>query len=85
MKPCELRWWRNNFTKSDYKFNKITKNIKNKTYLTVGGDEDISCIKRAKEGKNKIKNSHLTIIKGAQHNIGQEKYLKAVKKIISRV
>ena len=85
MKPSWLKWWRKNFTKSDYSFTKLAEKIGTKTYLLVGEKEDEICIHRAKDAKKKIKNSMLTIIKSGQHKIGQKEYLEALRKVINKI
>ena len=84
LKPSWVRWWRKNFKESDYSFTKIAPKIKSKTYLIVGEKEDESCIIRAKDAKKKIQDSHLSIAKGAKHKIGEQEYLEAVKRLISK-
>ena len=85
LKPAWVRWWKKNFTESDYSFTKTASKIKSKTYLIVGEKEDKSCIIRAKDAKKKIQDSHLSIAKGAEHKVGQEEYLKAIKSVISKL
>ncbi|HWC57751.1 MAG TPA: alpha/beta hydrolase [Candidatus Paceibacterota bacterium] len=85
LKQAWVKWFRRNFTQSDYSFTKLAPKIKSKTYLLVGDKEDAACLVRAKDAKRKILNSTLVIAKGAQHNIGQESYLKALKRVISKL
>jgi pimeloyl-ACP methyl ester carboxylesterase len=84
LKPQWKRWWQKNFVNSNYSFNDLVPKIKTKTYLIVGDQEHISCIKRAKDAKKRIKNSSLIIAKGAKHKMGQKEYLETVKKIIAK-
>jgi len=85
LKPAWVRWWKKNFTESDYSFTKIAQKIKTETFLIVGEKEDESCIIRARDAKKKIQDNHLSIAKGAEHKIGQEEYLKMVKNVISKI
>lgn len=86
-KPSWLKWWRKNYTESDYSFDKLAKNVKTKVYLLVGDCEDKEgfCLKRAKDAKKKIKNSSLTIIKNTKHNIYQKEYLAVIKKVVGKL
>ena len=85
MNKSDLRWWRQNFIDSDYNFNNIASNLKCEVYLVVGDKEHKSCLYRAKVSRNKIRNSHLFIAKGAQHKVGQHEYLGAIRRVISRL
>ncbi len=82
-KPSWLKWFRKNFTESDYVFNKLAPKIKSKTFLFVGDKEGPEALRRAKDAKRKIKGSKLTIIKKTKHNIGQKEYLSELNKFIS--
>jgi pimeloyl-ACP methyl ester carboxylesterase len=85
LNPEWVKWWRETFSDGDYVFTKLAKNVKVRTYLIVGGKDYVSCIRRAKDAKRKIKGSTLTIAKGAKHKISQKAYLDAVKKVIKKL
>ena len=85
LKPAWVKWWRNNFIDSDYSFTKIAPEINSKTYIVVWDKESKNCLNRARDAKKKLKNAKLIIIKGAEHNITQKKYLVVVKKLISNL
>ncbi|MDZ4231277.1 MAG: hypothetical protein U1C52_00590 [Patescibacteria group bacterium] len=85
MKPSWIRWFRKNFIESDYSFTKLAPKVKSKTYLIVGDEEDKSCLIRAKDAREKIQDSKLSIAKGAKHKIGQREYLETVKRVISKL
>lgn len=85
LKPTWVKWFRKNFAKSDYSFFNLVPEIKTKVYLIVGDMEGDSCLIRARDAHNKIEDSHLLVVKGAKHKIGQKEYLEAVRKIISRL
>ncbi len=85
LKPSWIKWFRKNFVESDYSFTKLAPKVKTKTYLIVGDKEHKACMTRAKDAKKKLSDSHLTIAKGAEHKIGQEEYLKTIKKVISKL
>jgi esterase/lipase len=85
LKPAWVKWWRKNFTESDYSFTKLAGKVRSKTYLIVGDKEDKSSLNRVKDAKKKILNSSLIIAKGAKHKIGQAEYLTAVKRVISKL
>ncbi len=85
LNPSWLRWWRKNFTESDYSFTEFARKIKRKTHLIVGDKEGDECLRRAKDAKRKLINSSLTIVKGAQHNINQKEYQEQVAYIIAKL
>lgn len=80
-----VRWFRKNFTESDYSFAKLAPKVKSKTFLVVGDKEDKSCLARAKDARRRLLNSSLIVAKGAKHNIGQKEYLSAVRRVISKI
>lgn len=85
MKPSWAKWFRENFTESDYSFTKLAPKIKSQTFLVVGEKEDISCLVRAKDAEKKLSDGQLIIAKGAMHKIGQKEYLETVQKVISKL
>lgn len=68
-----------------YGFNKIAKGVKCRTILVAGAKEYAELLRRVKAAKRKIKNSNLILIKEAHHNISQIEYLKALRKVISKI
>jgi dipeptidyl aminopeptidase/acylaminoacyl peptidase len=87
-KPAWVKWWKKNFTESDYSFAKLAPKIKTPTSFLVGSEEGTGwgdSVKRAKDGKKLISNSTLKVIKGAKHNIRQKEYLEALEKFISKL
>jgi alpha/beta superfamily hydrolase len=80
-----LKWFKKNFTESIYSFDKIVRGIKNKAYLIVGDKEDKSSLLRTRDARKKIKDSSLTMAKGAKHNINQKEYLSAIKRVIYKI
>jgi dienelactone hydrolase len=85
LRPAWVRWWKKNIMDSNYSFAKLAATVAQETYVIVGREEDISCIRRAKDAKRKIRNSSLLIAKGAKHKIGQKEYLAAVEKVIAKL
>ena len=85
LKASWVKWFRKNFTESDYSFTKLAPKVKSRTYLIVGDKEDRACLVRAKGARNDIADSSLSIAKGAEHKIGQKEYLATVEKVISRL
>lgn len=85
LKASWVRWFRKNFIESDYSFAKLAPKVKSPTYLIVGDKEDKACLVRARDAKKKLPDSSLSIAKGAEHKIGQEEYLVAVKRVISKI
>lgn len=85
LKVTWVKWFRKNFIESDYSFAKLAPKIKSQTYLIVGDKEDKACLVRAKDAKKKLPGSSLSIAKGADHEINQEEYLVAVKRVISKI
>ena len=85
LKASWVKWFRKNFTESDYSFTKLAPKVKSRTYLIVGDKEDRACLVRAKGARKDIADSSLSIAKGAEHKIGQKEYLATVEKVISRL
>lgn len=85
LKASWVRWFRKNFTESDYSFKKLAPKVKSRTYLIVGDKEDKACLVRAKGAREGILGSSLSIAKGAEHKIGQKEYLDAVEGVISKL
>ena len=79
MKPYWFRWWKKEFEKSDYSFNKTARGVKTKTHLIIGTKELKVVQERARDAQRKIKNSKLVIAKGAKHRVGQKQYLIALE------
>ncbi len=50
--------------------------------LIAGDKEGPEVMRRARAAKRMIKNSSLTIVKGAKHDIGQKEYLACIKRAI---
>ena len=82
LKPAWLRSWKKDFIESDYSFAKLASRIKSKTYLIVGEKEHASCLIRARDAKKKLSDSHLRVVRGAKHKIGQKQYLAAIEKVV---
>ena len=85
LKPAWIKWFKKNFTKSDYSFDRLAAKIKTPTYLIVGDKEPDACLLRVKDAKKKLRDSYLSIAKGAEHKIGQKAYLETVRKVISKL
>jgi len=85
LKANWVRWFRKNFTESDYSFQKLAPKVKSRTYLIVGDKEDKACLVRAKGARKGIVDSSLSVAEGAEHKIGQKEYLAAVERAISRL
>lgn len=85
MKPSWVKFFRANFIDSDYSFTKLASKIKNTTYIMVGNQEGEICLNRARDAKDKVQDSHLIIMKGVEHKIGQKEYLDNIQKVISKL
>lgn len=85
LKPSWLKWWKDNFEKSDYSVVETARKIKSKTFLVVEGKDNRECLRTARGVKNNLRGSSLFIAKGAGHNIGHENYLKIITKIASKL
>lgn len=85
LKPAWVKWFRKNFTESDYSFTKLAPMVKSKTHLIVGNKEPEVCSIRAKDAVKKLLDAHLNIAKNAEHKIGQKEYLETVQKVISKL
>ncbi|MFA6094741.1 MAG: hypothetical protein WC757_02530 [Candidatus Paceibacterota bacterium] len=85
LKPSWVKWFRKSFTESDYSFTKLALKIKTRTYLIAGDDEGKEVMSRAKDAKRKLCDSSLAIARGAKHKIGQEEYLKTIRRVISKL
>ena len=85
LKPAWVKWFRKNFTESDYSFTKLAPRVKSKTHLIVGDNEGKECMTRAKDAAKKLLDSHLAIAKNAEHKIGQKEYLETVRKVILKL
>lgn len=85
LKPAWVKWFQDTFTKSKYRFYTYASKITAQTYIIVGDKEGDECIKRAKQAKKHIKNSMLTVVEGAKHNINQKEYQTSIEKIIKKL
>lgn len=80
-----IEFWKKDFVNSDYSFTELASAVTPKTHLLVGSEEDPACLRRARDARRKIKNSTLSVIKGAKHDIGQKEYLAALEKLSRRL
>ncbi len=84
-------WWKRYVGKKrvndlhNFSFDHLVNLVKCQTSLLVGEKEDISLINRAKEAKEKIKDSTLEVVKKARHNINDINYLVAIKSRLNQV
>ncbi len=87
--PRIKNWWKVFWGKrrmedfAKFSLNKLAKNIPTKTIILAGDKEDWEVEIRAKEARQKIRNSQLIFIPNAKHDIGQTEYLTEVERIIS--
>lgn len=79
------KWWKRNFTESDYSFDTLVPKVRCRVNLLVGNKELLKPIDRPEKAHKKLKNSKLVIIKGAKHDIRGAEYQKAIKRVISRL
>lgn len=66
-------------------FNKLSKNIKCKTYIFYWTNEWPEVEKRAKDANKRILNNTLIRIEWAKHDLWQDVYYNEIKKIISKL
>ncbi|HEX9058629.1 MAG TPA: hypothetical protein VF941_00455 [Clostridia bacterium] len=85
LRPSWRKNWEKNYLPNDYSFNQLAQKIKAKTYICVGDKEGLECEGRARGAKRYIKQSSLTIAKGARHRVSQKEYLISLKKIIAKL
>jgi len=79
------RWWNKNYPDSEYSFNQLAPRIKTKIFLVTGDKEGPEVARRVRSAKKLIKESSLTIAKGAKHRISRKEYLVGVKKVIGKL
>lgn len=85
LRPKWLKHWRKRFKRSDYSFAALAPKINAKTYIIAGDREGDEVARRARGARRMIRNSSLTIAKGAKHRISQKEYLIGVKSVIDQL
>lgn len=85
LEPIWLKFWKRDFTKSDYSFKVFAPGVVSRVDLIAGSEEHSSVLKRARDARKRLSNASLTIAKGAKHNIGQKEYLATIEKLIDRL
>jgi thioesterase domain-containing protein len=65
------------------RFNNVVSDIRSKTEIFVGSNEDAAVIKMARSTRRRLRRSRLFIVRNSGHDIGNPAYLSAVCKRIS--